>query len=172
MLKKMFDEVNFEIEKEGWNEYEVVDGHHRVTLKMRVILTKILRPKILPLQQPPLIGIPKEAQSPNKVPKDEFQLSFQNIVVVSNCPAENMGTPTQPLPPNELDQAATEEVEFSTFNEEWNIYVIPDSGLKLKIKLVVSSVRKANGHYDQFGYPIYVVQSANVVVPIPPKQKK
>jgi hypothetical protein len=168
----MFEEVNFEIEKEGWNVYELEDGRHRVTLQMRVILTKILRPKILQLEEPTLIGVPKEAQPPRKVPKEEFELSFQNIVVVSNCPAELMGTPSQPVPPNELNQLATEEIESNPFSEVWNIYTIPDSEMKLKIKLVVSSVRKAEGHYDQFGYPLYLVQSANVVVPIPPKQKK
>ncbi len=169
---KTFEEVNFEIEKEGWNVYELEDGRHRVTLKMRVILTKIVRPKILKLEEPTVIGIPKDAQSPRKVPKDEFQLSFHNIVVVSDCPAELMGTPTQPVPPNELIQLATEEIESTPFSEMWNVYTIPDSDMKLKIKLVVSSVKKAKGQYDQFGYPLYLVQSANVVVPVPPKQKK
>lgn len=170
-MKKPFDEVDFEIEKEVWNVYELIDGQHRVTLRMRAILTTILRPKIMRVQEPPLIGLPKEAQPPPQVPKDEFQMSFQNIVVISRCPAELMGTPTAPLPPSELNKLATEEIECTPFNEDWNIYTT-ENGVKLKIKLVVSSVKKANGHYDQFGYPLYVVQSANVIVPTPPKEKK
>lgn len=168
----MFDEVNFDIEKEGWNQYELMDGRHRVTLRMRVILTKILRPKIMPIDEPPIIGIPKEAQPSKKVSRDEFQMTFQNIVVVSDCPAELMGTPTPPIPPSELNELATEDIEFTPFNEEWNIYTLPDSGVKLKIKLIVSSVAKANGHYDQLGYPFYIIQSTNAVVPITPKGKK
>jgi hypothetical protein len=80
MLRKTFDEVNFEIEKEGWNQYELTDGRHRVTLRMRVILTKILRPKIMPIEEPPMIGVPKESQPDRNVHKDEFLLSLQNIL--------------------------------------------------------------------------------------------
>jgi hypothetical protein len=168
---KKFDEVKFEIEKEGWNVYELIDGNHRVTLRMRAILTKILRPKIIKIKEPPLIGIPQGMQPPPKVPKDEFQLSFQNIVVVSECPAVLMGTPTPPVPPSELNKIAKEEIEFHPFDEDWNIYKTED-GVKLKIKLVVSSVRKAKGKFDQLGYPLYVVQSTNAIVPTPPKVKK
>jgi len=168
----MFDEVDFEIDKEGWNEYELHDGRHRVTLRMRAILTKIWKPKIIAIEEPVMIGVPKESQSQKKIPKDEFQMSFQNIVVVGNCPAELMGSPTPPVPPNELSQLKTEDIEFTAFNEDWNVYTIPSSGMKLKIKLIVSSVGKAIEHYDQFGYPFYVVQSTNAVVPIPPKSKK
>src|SRR3990170_4489656 len=167
----MFDEVNFEIEKEGWNIYELVDGKHRVTMRMRVILTTILKPKIVHLEEPPMMGVPKEAQPERKASKEDFQLTFQNIVVVADCPAELMGKPTPPVPPSEFSQLATEDVEFIPLNEDWNVYTIPDSGVKMKVKLVVSSVGKANGHYDQLGYPFYIVQSTNAIVPVLPKKK-
>jgi hypothetical protein len=168
---KKFDEVKFEIEKEGWNVYELTDGNHRVTLRMRAVLTQILKPKIMKIKEPQMIGVPEEMQPSRKLPTDEFQLTFQNIVVVSECPAELMGTPTPPIAPIELDKIATEEIEFAAFNEDWNIYRT-ENGVKLKIKLIVSSVRKANGKYDQLGYPLYVVQSTNAIVPTPPKEKK
>jgi hypothetical protein len=170
-LIKNFDEVKFEIEKEGWNEYELIEGSHRVTLRMRAVLTKILKPKIIKLKEPPLIGVPEGMQPTPKVPKQELQLSFQNIVVVSECPAVLMGKPTPPVPPSELNKIATEEVEFNPFNEDWNVYKTEDD-VKLKIKLIVSSVRRAKGKYDQLGYPFYVVQSTNAIVPTPPKVKK
>jgi len=175
MSKKIlpFEEVEFEIEKEVWNVYELEDGNHRVTLKMRTILTKLLRPRLIEPQTPPIIGVPPHMLGvPKDARKDEFQMSFQNIVVVSSCPPELMGPPGTPLPPTELNKLPIEEINFNPFNEEWNIYKIPESGIKLKIKLVVSSVNKAKGVYDQFGYPIYIVQSTNAIVPVPPKAKK
>jgi hypothetical protein len=170
-LIKNFDEVKFEIEKENWNEYELIDGNHRVTLRMRAVLTKILKPKIMKIKEPPIIGVPEGMQPIQKTPTQELQLSFQNIVVVSDCPAALMGEPTPPIPPSELNKIATEEVEFHPFNEEWNIYKTEDD-VQLKIKLVVSSVRRAKGKYDQMGYPFYVVQSTTAIVPTPPKVKK
>lgn len=165
-----FEEVNFEIEKEIWNVYELEDGKHRVTLRMRAILTKLLRPRFIE-PEIPFIGVPKDAFGvPQGARKDEFQMSFQNIVVVSSCPSELMGQPTPP--PIDLSKVPTEEVSFIPFFEDWNVYKIADGELKLKIKLVVSSVNKAKGVYDQFGYPIYLVQSTYAIVPVPPKTKK
>ena len=168
---KQFDEVKFKVKKEDWNEYEIIEGSHRVTVRMRAILTKILRPKIIKLKEPPMIGIPKGMQPPQRARMDELQLSFQNIVVVSECPAVLMGEPTPPVPLSELNKIATEEVEFQPFNEDWNIYTTED-GVEIKIKLIVSSVRRAKGKYDQLGYPFYLVQSTNAIVPTPPRVKK
>lgn len=168
-----FEDVDFEIEKEVWNVYELEDGKHRVTLRMRTILTKLLKPRFIEAEEPPLVGVPRGLLGVTKdVRKGEFQMSFQNVVVVASCPVDLMGTPTPPMPPSELNQLPTEEISFNAFNEEWNIYRIPESGLKLKVKLVVSSINKPKGVFDQFGYPIYMVQSTNALVPVPPKTKK
>lgn len=40
--KLLFEEIDFDVEKEVWNVYELEDGNYRVTLKMRAILTKVL----------------------------------------------------------------------------------------------------------------------------------
>lgn len=175
MSKKIlpYEEVDFEVEKEVWNVYELEDGKHRVTLRMRTILTKLLKPRFIEPETPPLVGIPKNMSGvPQNVRKDEYQMSFQNIVVVANCPSELMGTPSPPIPLNELNQLPAEEVNFNAFNEEWNIYEIPESGLKLKIKLVVSSINKPRDAFDQLGYPMYMVQSTNAIVPVPPRAGK
>jgi hypothetical protein len=168
-----YEEVDFEIEKEVWNVYELEDGKHRVTLRMRTILTKLLKPRLVEPERQPLFGIPKGmSRVPQNVRKEEYQMSFQNIVVVASCPPELMGIPSPPIPPNELNQLPTEEVTFNAFNEEWNIYKIPESGLKLKIKLVVSSINKPKDAFDQFGYPLYIIQSTSAIVPVPPKKRK
>lgn len=172
MVNPLFEDLEFEVEREVWNEYEVEDGDYRVTLKMRSILIKVLKPRIMQPSALPLIGVPKDAHPPQDSHKQDLQLSFQNIVVISNCPSELMGTPT---PPNSQDvsQLKTEEVNFTPFKEDWNMYAVsPPSGPKLKIKLIVSNVSKIKGAYDQFGYPMYLVQSTNLPAPIFPKFKK
>jgi hypothetical protein len=170
-LIKQFDEVKFEIKKEDWNEYELIEGSHRVTLRMRAVLTKILRPMIIKITEPTMIGVPKGMLPPPKARIDELQMIFQNIVVVSECPSVIMGEPSAPISPSELNNLPTEEVEYHPFNEDWNIYTTED-GLEFKIKLIVSSIRRAIGKYDSFGYPFYAIQSTNAIVPTPPKVKK
>jgi len=54
-----------------------------------------------------------------------------------------------------------EEVEFDTVKEEWNEYKLKD-GSTLKIKLVLVKVGRSD-NYDQFGNPIYVANSQNIV---------
>lgn len=168
--KLLFEEVEFDVEKEVWNNYELEDGNDRVTLKMRSILTKIIKPRIMQTGMP-MIGVPADAQPHKQVRQEELQMTFQNIVVVSNCPSHLMGEPTGPIAPLELQQFPSEDILFTTFSEDWNIYVLSPSGQKIKIKLVASSISKVTGKYDQFGYPLYIVQSTNAVAPVLSKKK-
>jgi len=159
MSKPMFaayEEVNFEIEREVWNIYELDD---RSTIKMRCILVKLLKSLTpTPISPPP--GIPQGAKAM------EFQSVFQNIVTVIKTPSELMGTPTLPLSPQELEKINKIEVGYTPYLEDWNIYGLPD-GSKLKVKLVVSAIYRIPKHYDQFGYPVYFVNSTNAIVPVP-----
>jgi len=152
-------EVDFEVEKEVWNTYEL---HDKTILKMRTILTKLLRD---PYAKPPPGAVEGRGLG--------FGSSFQNIVVVHKSAPELMGTPTHP--PVSLGETETIEVDFTPFSEDWNIYrILGDDvprGMKLKVKLVVSSVVRYKGVFDQFGYPIYFVNSTNAVVPVIPKQR-
>ena len=170
--KLLFEEIEFDVEKEVWNSYELEDGNYRVTVRMRSILTKIVKPRIMHPDPLPLVGIPKELQAQGQGHRQEMQMSFQNIVVVSNCPPELMGPPSPPIPPSDLNQLSTEEIGFTAFSEDWNIYTLSPSGQKIKVKLVVSSISKPKGAYDQFGYPLYIVQSTNAIAPVLPKLKK
>lgn len=159
-----FEEEDFKLENEVWNIYELEDGRHRVTLKMRTVLTKVLKPRFMkddPL--PP--GVPPDAK------QMQFGMSFQNIVVVSNCPPELMGKPSPPVSPAESQKLPREEIKFIPFYEDWNVYGLSD-GMKIRVKLVVSSIEKVLGRYDQFGYPIYNVQSTNAVIPALPKKRR
>lgn len=161
-----FEDIDFEIEKEVWNIYELIEGKHRVTLKMRAILTKLLRHRFVK-DEPPPPGIPPGAK------KVEFGMSFKNVVIVSSCPPDLMGKPSGPIPPAEFQKLPREEVEFNPFYEDWNVYKIKTTPpMKMKVKLVVSSVESVKGKFDQFGYPIYNVHSTNAIAPMPPKKRK
>lgn len=170
--KLLFEEIEFEVEKEVWNNYELEDGNDRVTLRIRSILTKILKPRIMQTVTLPLIGVPADSQPPKQLRQEELQMSFQNIVVVSNCPSKLMGEPTAPIGPMDLLQLPTEDISFTPFSEDWNIYVLSPSGQKIKIKLVVSSISKVKGKYDQFGYPLYLVQTTNAIAPVLSNKKR
>jgi len=151
-----FEEVNFEIEKEVWNVYELDD---RSIIRMRCVLVKLLKSPT-PTTVPPPLGVPVGAKG------FEIQSVFQNIVTVIKSPPELMGKATPPLSPQELEKAEKIEVGCTPFLEDWNIYRLPD-GSKLKVKLVVSAIYKILRHYDPFGYPLYFVNSTNAIVPVP-----
>jgi hypothetical protein len=52
---------------------------------------------------------------------------------------------------------------FQTGGEHWNEYIV-DDGTLLRVKLVATEVIKVDGKFDQEGNPMYVLNSANVMV--------
>lgn len=52
---------------------------------------------------------------------------------------------------------------FQTGGEHWNEYLVDDSTV-LRVKLVATEVIRADGHYDQEGNPMYLLNSTNVMV--------
>jgi hypothetical protein len=151
-----FEEIDFEPEKESWNVYELGD---KSVIKIRTILFKLLK-SIKPNIQQTL------AQQLPETKTMELQAKFQNIVTVTKASPTLMGKPTPPVPPDELMKLDKVEVPYTPYLEDWNVYRLPD-GTKLKIKLVVSTVFRIKGRYDELGYPMYAINSTNAVTPIP-----
>jgi hypothetical protein len=151
-----FEQVDFEPEKETWNVYELGD---KSVIKIRTILFRLLR-SVKPILQRPIMAIPPDAKAL------EFQAKFQNILAVMKATPTLMGKPTPPVPPEELLKLDKLEVSYTPYQEDWNVYRLPD-GNRLKIKLVVSSVFRIKGRYDEMGYPMYVVNSTNAITPVP-----
>ncbi len=56
----------------------------------------------------------------------------------------------------------TIEVDWTNEKEYWNEYELND-GTTLKIKLILKGVRRAKDRHAPDGYPIYMVQSVNVI---------
>jgi hypothetical protein len=150
-----FKEIDFEPEKETWNIYELSD---KSVIKIRTILFRLMRGiKPVSLQT---ITAPPEAKAL------EFQAKFQNILAVTKSSPTLMGKPTAPVAPEELLKMDKVEVSYTPYQEDWNIYRLPD-GTKLKVKLVVSSVFRIKGRFDELGYPMYLINSTNAITPVP-----
>lgn len=54
------------------------------------------------------------------------------------------------------------EVGFRSTGEYWNEYLL-DDGTVARLKLVVTSVYRLDGEFDQKGQPAYIIESGNVV---------
>jgi hypothetical protein len=137
------EEVEFQIQHEGWNVYELSD---RTILRIRPIILKFFKQKGAALPTAPMaLGI-----------------SAQNVMTVRAKP-ELRGTPSRtPIDPVSLEGETDKvEVDAKPFSEEWNEYTLAD-GTPVRVKLVLISVFRTK-HYDQFGEPVYVVKSDNVV---------
>jgi hypothetical protein len=140
------EEIDFTIEKEGWNVYELSDG---TTLKIRPIVVKIFKTKVLPPAKGEGVGI-----------------AAQNIVV-AKARSDKRGTPaTGPQPQDAIERAPKTKVSYTEKDEVWNTYLLPGNR-RLKLRLIVTSMERAEDLYDMFGNPIYVVSSDDITASEP-----
>jgi hypothetical protein len=137
------EEVEFQIQHEGWNIYELSD---RTILRIRPIILKFFKLKGVTAPAAPMgLGI-----------------SAQNVMTVKAKP-ELKGVPSRtPIDPVHLETEVEKvEVQAKPFSEEWNQYTLSD-GTPVRVKLVLISVFRTK-HYDQLGEPVYVVKSDNIL---------
>lgn len=149
-----FEDIDFEPEKESWNVYELGD---RSIIRIRTVLVKLMRN---------IKSIPQKQVTGQEIKTLEFQGKFQNLLSVTKATPTLMGKPTPPLPPEELLKIDKVEVSYTPYQEDWNVYKLPD-GSKVKVKLVISAVFRVKGKFDELGYPMYLVTSTNAVSPVP-----
>ncbi len=150
---ELMAEFPFQIVREVWSSYELEDG---TVLRSRTILTKVLGPRLLP----------------GKGEQVRLGFSFHQVNVVTS-PPEMRGTPNpMPKPVPELQRLPTEDVDFKEPREAWNLYRI--TGLPepvgLKTKVVVTSVLRVPGEFDQEGNPMVIINSTTLVVPAKPME--
>jgi hypothetical protein len=135
-------EIDFAVEKEDWNIYELEDG---TMLKIRPILLRLLK-------TPAPVGLGKGTA---------FGVVAQNLLSVRANPDRKGQPSTTPFSPEIMEKAVKTNVPFNEKKWVWNTYLLPDN-IRLKIRLVVTSVLRAEGLFDQFGNPVYRVSSDNV----------
>jgi|SRR5208337_635964 len=146
MISSQQTDVDFEIEKEVWNSYDLADG---TRLKARSVLYKLVR-------------VPSQNTA-----ESNYNATFQTMVSAFVHP-RNKGNVGRAYTEQEIAALPKDEVNFTTEYEEWNVYKIAD-GTRIKTKLVVSSILKVRqeGVYNMFGEPLYVINWTNVLAPIP-----
>ncbi len=131
MELKIEEELEFDFYKFNWNVYMLEDG---AILKAIYLPTKIFKTGVDSFNVPTYItaGI---------------------VTVTAIVDKELKGKPSQE--PFDSKKHKSILVNFEPQDERWNLFSLSDGNL-LKIKLIVSSIRKAE-MYNTFGEPIYYV---------------
>jgi hypothetical protein len=142
-MPRDYEEMEFSIEEERWNEYELNDG---ARIRGRVILQKIVR----------------DPNNPNR-----FSFKFGNVMWVVFAPAHMRGEPSPN--PQDLANAQRYQVHINNSNELWNVYRVIRTGQVLRIKLEVVNVSRYTDRYDADGMPIYNVENG-VAINMSPAQ--
>ena len=100
-LNKDEVELDFEVIKEPWNKYNLMDGSN---LKTKTVLMKVSR------------RTPEQG-------KPSYNIRSKNLVTAYNVPDNLKGPPAKgPVPPQDLKSVKKQEVGFSTLYEGWAEY--------------------------------------------------
>lgn len=135
-----FEDLDFEIVNESWNEYELNDG---VTIRARTILKKIV-------------------VDPNDPTKYAFDL--HPIISTVYAPLALRGEKNNHPKPEEYNTLANYEVEPKRSDEKFNVYRILKSGDTFKLKLVVTKFLRLSDRFDKDGLPFYMLNHGPMVV--------
>lgn len=139
-----YEELDFSLEEETWNDYELSDGNR---LRARLILKKIRR-------------------DPNNPAKIAFDL-VPPIFVITSMPA-NRGEKNHEPNPQEAFSLPHFEIKIKNSNERANIYRILETGQTLRIKLSVNKIDRVTARFDNEGQPYYLVNAGPLVTMDPP----
>jgi hypothetical protein len=125
-----FEEMEFTIENEEWNEYELKDG---ARIRGRIILNKIIR----------------DPYNPNT-----FSFDFSKPVWVVSAPIALRGESNW----NGIKKDSSKfEVHVNKNHEPWNVYRIVKTDQKVKVKLISTVVNRWADKFDKRGLPVYEV---------------
>ncbi|SRR6266571_6753997 len=139
------DLLPFEIVKEPWNDYVIMDEGQEVTLRGRLILAKVVR--IIDKDNPKRLGI---------------QLAPHQIWI-THSPSALRGEPSPKLPsPADIPDDQKKIVEVETRKENWSAYHLPTDNVDLRLRFVVTRVYRVPTVFAMDGEPYYIVESAGL----------
>lgn len=142
-----FEQLEFSVEEESWNEYELADG---TRIKARIILKRI-------------------SKDPNK-PKDLLFDLVPPVFAVYTTSANRGERDNEPHPSE--GTLPNFEIKIIRSDEKMNLYRILKTGQLLRIKLSVAKISRATGRFDKDGLPYYLVNSGPLVVLDSPDKKE
>jgi hypothetical protein len=140
---KIEDELQFEIVKESWNEYELEGG---VKIRSRIILSKII----------------KDQNKPN-----EQILVFLNPIHIVSSPENLLINDSSRIVynPTAMKPQDLEESEIKKSNEQWNQYKIIADSKTIKIKLIITKIERVRDRCDINGLPYFIITGGPLVDP-------
>lgn len=141
-----FEEMDFSVEDENWNEYELDDD---CRIMARIILKKIIR-------------------DPNNPQNYSFDMTPPIYTVFS--PQTKRGEKGNQPAPTEYNTLENYELKINRSDEKWNVYRILKTGQKLRIRLTVSRIRRIKDRYDKDGLPFYLMDSLPMLIMDPQKK--
>ena len=144
-LPEDYEELDFIIEEEGWNEYELSDNSR---IKARTFLNKVL----------------KDPNNPT-----EFTFNTQQPIYIVYAPAANRGERNNAPKPAEYNNLATFEVKIIRNDEKWNRYRILRTGQSVRLRLMTTEIRRVIDRYDNDGLPFYLINSGMSIMVNPPR---
>lgn len=154
-----FEYVDFEIERENWNKYQLKDG---AILKAKFILINVLAEK----------GFKEKIKKAKTEKEIDLGFMFQSSNVIGvEAPPNLIGEPSNTrYSPRELETSVVEdEIDFETISESWNSYKIKVNGeIYLKVRNSPIRIRRTS-KFDSQGVPIYLVDFKADVKIIPKK---
>lgn len=145
-MSKIGKPIDFEVVRESWNKYEL---HDNSILKSKYVLQRLF----------------KTQGTDNK---SNFQIEGQILTVILTPDTLKGPVDDHVYSPEELSASiVNDDVRYTTLAEEWNEY-IADDATKIKIKTIVSHVRKTS-KFDKNGDPVYIVDNSALIQTRPPK---
>ena len=139
-LPQDFEEMDFIVEEEVWNEYELNDG---ARIKARVILKKIVR----------------DPNNPNVMSFDLTQAIF-----VVYAPSPNRGERNNAPRPEEFNTLNQYEMIPTRSDERFNRYRILRTGQLVRVRLTVAEIKRVTDRFDNEGLPFYLVTSSPTIL--------
>lgn len=139
-----FEELDFEVVEEHWNEYDLSDENR---IKGRIFLKKLVR----------------DPNDPNNI---NISTSTPTWTVYAN--PRNRGERNNSPQPHEHNTLPQHEIMPNTNNERFNIYRILRNGQTIRIRLTVARITRVTGRFDNDGLPFYIINSGPIVMADPP----
>jgi hypothetical protein len=134
-LPDEFEELDFIVLEENWNEYELEDNSR---LKARTVLRKIY-------------GDPANPQI--------RLFDFNPIILAIYSPLSNRGERNNEPQPHEYNTLPSYEVRIQSNDEKWNRYRILKTGQEVRTKLSATEIRRITDRFTTDGLPFYMYYS-------------
>ena len=141
-----FEEMDFVVEEENWNEYELDDDSK---IKARIILKKIIR-------------------DPNNTKIYNFDINPAIFAV--HAPQTKRGEKNKEPTPDQYNTLESYELRINRSAEKWNVYRILKTGQTMRVRLTVSRIRRIKDKFDKDGLPFYLIDSGPMIIMDPLKK--